>query len=116
MTTGDCVFCRIVRKEIPGAVRLETDDLLAFDSIDPKAPIHILVIPKHHIEHLGSAVDADQVLLGKLLLACRDLAKQLALPGFKIVINNGPASGQSVPHLHIHLLGGQISPSALQSL
>jgi histidine triad (HIT) family protein len=106
---SDCLFCRIVAGEIPADKVLETEELIAFRDIDPKAPVHLLVIPKRHIESLGLAGDADAGILGKILTACRDLAEKegIAEEGYRVVNNCGRDGGQAVFHIHFHLLGGR---------
>jgi len=83
--------------------------VLAFHDINPQAPVHILVVPKRLISCVGEAQDTDEAVLGKLLLAARDIAKSQGLDrsGYRLVINNGPDAGEAVPHLHVHLLGGR---------
>ena len=103
------LFERIVAREIPADIVYEDDDVLAFRDIAPKAPVHVLIIPKRCIRRLGEALDADQALLGKLLLAAGKVARKLGVSesGFRVVINHGPDAGESVPHLHVHLLAGR---------
>ncbi len=105
----DCVFCRIINKEAPARIVHEDDLLLAFEDIHPQAPVHILVIPKEHIVSLDRAPRGGEELLGRLLVAARDLAraKGIAAGGYRIVLNTGPDSGQAVDHLHLHLIGGR---------
>ncbi|HOE13404.1 MAG TPA: histidine triad nucleotide-binding protein [Candidatus Saccharicenans sp.] len=105
----DCLFCRIVNKEIPSRLVYEDEKVLAFEDIKPQAPAHILIIPKKHLASLKEADENDQNLLGYLLLTARKIAqdKGLAESGFRLVINSGPDSGQEVYHLHVHLLGGR---------
>ena len=105
----DCLFCRIVNKEIPSRLVYEDEKVLAFEDIKPQAPAHILIIPKKHLASLKEADENDQNLLGYLLLTARKIAqdKGLAESGFRLVINSGPDSGQEVNHLHVHLLGGR---------
>jgi histidine triad (HIT) family protein len=104
-----CIFCKIAKKEIPTKVVLEDDDVIAFHDTNPQAPTHVLVIPKRHITGLGQALPADEVVLGRLLLAARQVAEQtgIAESGFRTVINNGAHAGQTVFHLHVHVLGGR---------
>ena len=116
MSKSDCVFCKIIQKEIPATVVHDDSDVLVFENIRPIAPVHLLIVPKRHIESVGTAVDGDQALLGALQLAARDVARQLQLDSFKLATNSGAAAGQSVFHLHYHLLSGQIVPGGLQSL
>lgn len=101
-----CLFCRIVSKEIPGTVVHEDDDTLAFRDVSPQAPTHVLVVPKKHVTGLSEAKD-DAVLLGRTLAAAAAVAKSLELADYRVVINNGAGAGQSVFHLHLHLLAGR---------
>ena len=102
------IFKRIIDREIPADIVFEDEKALAFRDVSPQAPTHVLIIPKQEIASLASAADADSALLGHLLTVARQLAKQLGLDGgFRIVINAGPDGGQSVDHLHVHLLGGR---------
>ena len=105
----DCLFCKIAKKEIPAKIAHEDGDLLAFHDIHPQAPVHIQLIPKRHIARVSELTQESVGLLGKLVLAANDLARQLniAEPGYRLVINCNPAAGQSVYHLHLHLLGGR---------
>jgi histidine triad (HIT) family protein len=100
------IFEKIAAREIPAKIIWEDDDALAFHDVNPQAPVHVLIVPKKVISRLAEAGDGDASILGKLLLAARDLAKKLDLSGgYRVVINNGPDAGESVPHLHVHLLG-----------
>ena len=100
------MFEKIIAREIPSKIIWEDDDAIAFHDVDPQAPVHILVVPKKKISRLAEATDADQKILGKLLLVARDMAKKLKLnSGYRVVINSGPDAGESVPHLHVHVLG-----------
>lgn len=103
------IFQRIAAGEIPADIVRNDEDVLAIRDINPQAPVHILVIPQRVIPRIGQARDNDGTILGKLLLAARDIAKQEGLDetGYRLVINHGPHAGESVPHLHIHLLGGR---------
>lgn len=103
----ECLFCRIVRGDVPADVVHEDADVLAFKDIHPKAPVHILVIPKKHLDSLAASSDSDQALLGKLLLTVRAVAADQRLDGYKTVINTGRSGGQVIDHLHVHLLGGK---------
>ena len=102
-----CLFCRILRKEIPATVVAETEDCLAFRDITPRAPVHVLVIPKQHVASLDEATDAAQ--LGKLSLLAARIARDegIAESGYRTVVNTGPDAGQTVFHVHLHLLGGR---------
>ena len=104
-----CLFCKIAAKQIPAKIAFEDDDLLAFHDINPGAPTHLLVIPRKHLSSLDEASADDQALLGKLLLACQRVAREQGLvqSGFRVVANTGPNAGQSVFHLHLHVLGGR---------
>jgi histidine triad (HIT) family protein len=100
------IFEKIVRREIPADIVWEDDDVLAFRDVNPQAPVHVLIVPKRVIPRLAEATAADEALLGKLLLASRAVAEKLDLTsGYRVVINSGPDAGESVPHLHVHVLG-----------
>ena len=103
----DCLFCRIVRGEIPATKIAETEDCIAFRDIDPKAPTHVLVIPRVHVASLADTDDA--ALVGKLSLLAAQIARDegIAARGWRTVVNTGPDAGQTVFHLHVHLLGGR---------
>ena len=104
----ECLFCRIVRGEIPAAKVYEDDEVLAFKDIHPQRPVHVLVIPKHHITSLAHASEADVPVLGRMLaLAHRIAADQGSPNGFRSIINTGPVGGQEVMHVHMHIVGGQ---------
>ena len=101
------IFEKIVRREIPADIVWENDEVLAFRDVNPQAPVHILIVPKRVVPRLTEATPADEALLGKLLLAARAVAEKLDLvkSGYRVVINSGPDAGESVPHLHLHVLG-----------
>ncbi len=102
------IFKRIIDKEIPAQIVYEDDKCLAFRDVNPQAPVHVLVIPKQEIPSLAHAEDGDAPLLGHLLSAVRTVAKQLGLAqGYRVVVNCGPDGGQTVDHLHLHVLGGR---------
>jgi histidine triad (HIT) family protein len=103
------IFSKIIAREIPAQIIYEDDLCVAFHDINPQAPTHFLVIPKKEIPRLASASPEDEALLGHLLLTARELAKQqhIGESGFRIVINSGPDGGETVPHLHVHVLGGR---------
>lgn len=106
--TQKTIFKRIIDREIPAKIVYEDDRCLAFHDIKAEAPLHVLVIPKKEIPSLSAADDSDEALLGHLLLTARKLATDLKAPnGFRIVINNGPDAGQTVDHLHFHLIAGR---------
>lgn len=105
---NDNLFLKIVRKEIPADIVYETETVLAFKDIAPQAPTHILIIPKKAIQDVSSCKNDEQAILGDLLLAARDLAKEYGLKdGLRLVINEGEQGGQTVPQLHVHLLAGR---------
>ncbi len=105
---ADTLFTRIIDRQIPADIVYEDDLCLAFRDINPQAPVHVLLVPKKPIEMLASAQAEDQALLGHLLLAAGKIARQLKVESaFRLVINNGEASGQSVFHVHLHLLAGR---------
>ena len=105
--SDQCLFCRIVRKEIPAAIVAETDDCIAFRDINPQAPVHVLVVPRRHVASLDEAEDAT--LVGRLALVAADLARRegIAERGYRTVINTNADAGQTVFHIHLHLLGGR---------
>jgi histidine triad (HIT) family protein len=100
------IFEKIVARQIPAKIVWEDNDVVVFDDVNPQAPVHVLIVPKKVLPRLADATDDDRALLGKLLLVARDMAKKLQLSsGYRVVINCGPDAGESVPHLHVHLLG-----------
>jgi histidine triad (HIT) family protein len=105
--TDTCLFCRIVRREIPASIVWENEHALAFRDIKPEAPVHVLVIPKRHFASLND--DADARLLGELLLAAREIAEGegIAESGYRTVVNTGRDAGQTVFHVHVHVMGGR---------
>lgn len=113
----NCIFCKIVAKQIPAAIVYEDDDVLALKDINPAAPVHLLVIPKVHVATLSDCTDEHAALLGKMLALAPKLAEQNGIAvkidadgkpsgGFKTLINAGPDGGQEVYHLHLHMYGG----------
>ncbi len=104
----NCLFCKIGQKKIPAKLIYEDDDVFAFEDISPQAPTHILICPRKHFAALHDATHEDQAVLGKLQLLAAKLAKERhLLSGYRTVFNNGSEAGQSVFHLHLHLLGGR---------
>ena len=103
----NCIFCKIIKGQIPSAKIHETDDILVIKDINPKSTIHYLIIPKKHISNIQSCQSEDQALLGALLLMAKQISSELpGNPEFKLVSNNGTSVGQSVLHIHIHFLAG----------
>ena len=109
MVIEDCLFCKSVAGEIPADIVHETDDTLAFRDINPQAPVHILIIPRRHIATINDLDDADRAIVGSLFTAARDIAaaEGLADDGYRVVMNCNEAAGQTVFHIHLHLLGGR---------
>jgi histidine triad (HIT) family protein len=106
--SGKTIFKRIIDKEIPARIVFEDDQCLAFHDISAQAPTHVLIIPKQEIASLNELKAAEQALIGHLLLVAKQLAGELGLSeGYRVVVNCGPHGGQSVDHLHLHLLGGR---------
>lgn len=103
------LFERIVARQIPADIVYEDDQVLAFRDIHPQAPVHVLIVPKRAIPRINEATDTDAALLGHLMLKAAAVARQVGLgeTGFRLVINNGRDGGESVPHLHCHILGGR---------
>jgi histidine triad (HIT) family protein len=104
-----CLFCQIVERKVPARIVLKEDDVVAFHDIDPKAPTHILVVPRRHIASITDLAGADDALIGRLVRKARDIARDngLADRGFRLVFNAGDDAGYSVHHIHLHLVGGR---------
>ncbi len=108
---NDCLFCRIIRGEIPCRKVYEDEEVLAFHDINPVAPVHFMLVPKLHLDTLADAGDTEQALLGRMLLLAPRLAREQGLDnGFRTVINTGKGGGQEIFHLHIHIIGGGVIP------
>ena len=106
--TDGCIFCKIAVGEIPSNKVYEDDEIIAFHDLSPQAPVHVLVIPRKHLATLNDADEADRAMLGQLLLATKKIAGELGVaPGYRVVNNCGESAGQSVFHVHFHLLGGR---------
>lgn len=107
---NNCIFCKIVAKELPSKIVYEDDDILSFHDINPQAPVHLLVIPKKHIPSLAVVDESDEQILGKLLGKASYIAKKtgIAEDGFRVVINTNRDAQQTVFHLHLHILGGRL--------
>ena len=104
----DCLFCRIVAGEVPGDVVLETPRVLAFRDVNPQAPTHVLVVPRDHHPTAAALASADPAYLGEVLAAATQVAEQEGLDGgYRLVVNTGDDGGQTVHHLHVHVLGGR---------
>jgi histidine triad (HIT) family protein len=105
----DCIFCKIVNREVESNILYETDNIIIIKDIMPKAPVHVQVMPKRHIQSLNELNQEDMALAGELILSAKNYASQagIAESGFKLVVNTGKEGGQVVPHLHIHVLGGK---------
>ena len=103
------LFEKIAAREIPARIVHETDEFFAFHDVNPQAPVHVLIVPKRVIPRIAEASAQDAELLGKMLIASREIAQKLGIAesGYRLVVNNGPDAGESVPHLHMHLLGGR---------
>lgn len=109
MAHEDCVFCQVLEKRLPGKIEYEDDDLAVIWDINPQAPTHLLVIPKKHIAKISEVSDDDSDLLCKMMVVAKKIAKKLHLDdqGFRLVINEGRDAGQTIFHLHMHLLSGR---------
>ncbi len=105
----DCLFCRIIARQIPAKIEYEDDSVLIFNDINPQAPVHCLVIPKRHIAGTGELKQAgqDDQLAGDVLFKAAAFARSRGISDYRLVVNNGPKAGQTVFHLHVHLLGGR---------
>jgi len=104
----DCIFCKIIKKEIPADIVYEDRDALAFRDIEPQAPIHFLIIPKKHIESVNHLEEKDKELIGQLILTAKKVAEKIGIEssGYKLMFHVGKGAGQTINHLHLHLLGG----------
>jgi len=105
--TTECLFCKIAAGTIPAEKLYEDDDLLAFHDIAPQAPVHFLIIPKKHIQGPADVGTADEALIGKMMRIGADIAKENGISDFRLVYNNGAKAGQTVFHIHMHVLGGR---------
>jgi histidine triad (HIT) family protein len=105
----DCIFCKIANKEIPSTIVYEDEEILAFEDVNPVAPVHILVVPKKHISSLNDLTAEDSGLVAKIMLVIQNIAKEknIAEAGYRVVNNCGELGGQTVNHIHFHLLGGR---------
>jgi histidine triad (HIT) family protein len=105
----DCLFCKIIKREIPGSIIYEDDRVIAFNDIKPQAPTHVLVVPKRHIESLNELQPGDDQIVGELVRRAAAIAKErgVSASGFRVVLNTNRDGGQTVFHIHLHLLGGR---------
>ena len=105
----DCIFCKIIKGEIPSKIVYQDEDVVIFPDINPITPVHLLVVPRKHIESLAAMGDADTIIAGKMIKAANKVARQqgIAEKGYRLTINSGRDAGQIVPHLHMHLMGGR---------
>ena len=108
-TTDDCLFCKIIDRKVPASIVYENERILAFTDINPQAPTHILVIPKRHIATLNDLRPEDDAIAGELIRRAAQIASErgISADGFRTVFNTGPAAGQTVSHIHLHVLGGR---------
>jgi histidine triad (HIT) family protein len=106
-TTSECLFCQIIARERPARLVYEDADCVAFEDVNPKAPLHVLVVPRKHIPTLKDGAREDEGLLGRLLLVAGRVAKDMGLNSFRTVINTNAEAGQTIYHLHVHVLGGR---------
>ena len=106
---SNCIFCRILSKEIQGKIVYEDDICMAFDDVNPQAPVHVLIVPKEHIPTVNDLREDQKWMIGHLCMVVNKIAeiKNIKEPGFRVVINCNPAGGQEVYHLHIHVMGGR---------
>jgi len=102
---SDCLFCKIVEGSVPSRKVFEDDSTFAFEDIAPRAPTHVLIVPKSHVDTIAAA--SDEALVGRVLLTAARIARERGLDSYRLVVNNGEGAGQTVFHLHVHLLGGR---------
>jgi histidine triad (HIT) family protein len=107
---SDCLFCKIREGEIPADIIFENDDVLAFNDVNPQAPVHLLIIPKKHISTVNDMTDDDQLIMGKLFSAAKAIAKQKGVSddGYRLVVNCNEKAGQTVFHIHMHMLADRV--------
>ncbi len=105
----DCLFCSIVNKQTPSNILFENDDVIIIKDIMPKAPVHVLVMPKRHIVSVNGLAESDKNLIAEIIFAAKNYAAEAGVSesGYKLIFNNGKEGGQIIPHLHLHLLGGK---------
>lgn len=105
----DCIFCRIISGDIPSDILYQDEQVVAFRDINPKAPVHLLLVPRKHIESVAELSEDEASIMGHLVTVANRLAREAGISekGYRLVVNSGPEGGQEVPHLHLHLLGGR---------
>jgi len=105
----DCIFCRIISGDIPSDILYQDEQVVAFRDINPKAPVHLLLVPRKHIESVAELSEDEASIMGHLVAVANRLAREAGISekGYRLVVNSGPEGGQEVPHLHLHLLGGR---------
>jgi histidine triad (HIT) family protein len=105
----NCIFCKIIEKKIPSKIVFEDDSVIAFEDVNPQAPVHLLVVPKRHIPEVHSMSETDRELVGHLFFTAKKIADEKGLDarGYRMVINNGAGAGQTVFHIHLHILSGR---------
>lgn len=102
----DCVFCKIIKKDLPSNIIYEDEEIVCFKDIKPSAPVHYLVVPKEHIESIMNLEDKHKDMIAKLIFFAKDIAEKINLKGYKLIFNVGKEGGQIIGHLHLHILGG----------
>lgn len=105
--TGECIFCKIINRELPSEIVFENAKFIAFKDINPKAKIHLLVVPKKHIASVNELEEEDKELIGELILTAKKVSQEQNLTGYKLVFNVGRKGGQMIDHIHLHLLSGE---------
>ena len=106
----DCIFCKIIKKQIPCEIIYEDDKVIGFKDISPQAPVHVVIIPKEHVDDLNGLSEEQAEVVGHIFIVARKISKELGIAesGYRVVTNCGEAAGQSVQHIHFHLLGGRM--------
>ncbi len=102
----DCLFCKIVKKEVPAEIVLETEDLVVFKDVKPSAPVHLLIVPKEHVESVAKLDASHKEIVSTMIYTAKEMAEKSNLSGYKLIFNVGREGGQLIDHLHLHLLGG----------
>ncbi len=107
----DCVFCKIIKKDLPSEILYENDKVVVFKDINPRADFHFLIVPKKHIVSVNELKEEEKELVGELFLTAKEVARKYNLKGYKLLVNVGREGGQIIDHLHLHLLSGKIKES-----